>query len=130
MLTWQQTEFLLKGVYLGLLVAIALLFTDPLHVTYVALLALLVLAGFLGVAAFRKIREGYRVQGRWLGFLIFLVLDNPPLVYAGVLLGMIAGTTIVYKGIDYEKEFPLIVVWPILGGAALGGVFYGLRHVR
>ena len=116
MLTWQQTEFLLKGVYLGLLVSIALLFTEPLHVLYVALITLAVLVGFVVTAAMRRIREGYRVQGRWLGFLIFVILDSPQMVYAGMLVGLIAGMTVIFKGADMARELPIEAVWPILRG--------------
>src|SRR5439155_14844841 len=94
MLTWNwtQTEFLLKGVYLGYLVAIAWLIPDWQEIGVVAGFTLGGLAVFLGVAGVRKIREGYRVKGRLLGFLIFLVLENPGMVYAGLLLGLGFGT--------------------------------------
>ena len=74
MLTWQQSEFLLKGVYLGLLVTIACLKPRWDDLAFIAAFTLVGLVLFLGASAVRKIREGYRIQGRWLGFLIFVVL--------------------------------------------------------
>src|SRR4051794_10917952 len=92
MLRWEQTEFLLKGIYLGLLVMIAWQKPTWEELGYVALYTVGGLALFLGVAAFRKVREGYKVSGNVLGFLLFLVLEHPGLVYAGLLVGLSFGT--------------------------------------
>src|SRR5262245_23390309 len=97
MLSWQQTEFLLKGVYLGLLVMIAYLGPDAAELAQIAGITLAGLALFLGVAAVRKIREGYRVQGRLLAFLIFLLLENPGMVYAGILVGLSGGAMFTFN---------------------------------
>src|SRR5580765_2571907 len=91
MLTWQQSEFLLKGVYLGLLVMIAWCEPTWLEIGLIALYTVAGLALFLGKAAYQKIREGFHVKGRLLGFLIFLLLENAGAVYAGILLGLSAG---------------------------------------
>ncbi|MSQ95368.1 MAG: hypothetical protein EXR98_12525 [Gemmataceae bacterium] len=133
MLTWNwtQTEFLLKGVYLGYLVAIAWLIPDWQEIGVVAGFTVGGLGVFLGVAAIRKIREGYRVKGRLLGFLIFLVLENPGMVYAGLLLGLSFGTWQMAKHkLPEGASVPIEVLWCVLGGAVLGLIFYGLRHVR
>lgn len=135
LLTWQQTEFLLKGVYLGLLVTIALLQPKPDELSLIALFTISGLVLFLGKAAIQKLREGYRIRGRVLGFIVFLILENPGLVYAGLLMGMTvgAGWTFVWwrHGGDREAaELQAVNAWPILAGAILGGIFYGLRHVR
>jgi tetratricopeptide (TPR) repeat protein len=134
---WQTTEFLLKGVYLGLLVTIAIRHPSPENPLEVAYVGIFVLAGlllFLGMAAYQKIREGYRVGGRWLGFLIFLLLENPGMVYAGLLVGLSVGTWQYYKLRPFdpavEEAFPLEAVWPVLGGAVLGLIFYAMRFVR
>jgi hypothetical protein len=134
MLTWQQTEFLLKGVYIGLLVAIALMVPTWTELGLIAAFTVGGLVLFLGVAAYRKIREGFRVSGRMLGFLIFLVLENPGMVYAGMLIGLSFGTAWTFKwwreNANPNEAIPLNALWPVLGGAALGYAFYGLRHVR
>ena len=134
LLTWNQTEFLLKGVYLGLLVMIAWFIPTG---TELALIALFTLAGFtifLGYGAYQKIRDGYRVQGRLLGFIVFLLLENPGLVYAGLLVGLSCGAGWTFKwwreNADPEQAIPFENVLPVLGGAALGGILYGLRNVR
>src|SRR5579871_2168872 len=88
---WQQTEFILKGIYLGLVVTVALSVRNWSGLGVVAAWSLGGLAVCLGVAAVRKLREGYRVRGRPLTFLLFLLLENPGLVYAGVLLGLALG---------------------------------------
>jgi tetratricopeptide (TPR) repeat protein len=129
MLTWQQTEFLLKGVYLGLLVMIAWFVPHWDELAFIALYTLAGLSLFLGVAAVRKIREGYRIQGRLLGFLIFLLLENPGMVYAGLLIGLSFGTMYTFNRRG-EDAIPLEAIWPVLGGGVLGAVFYNLRGVR
>ena len=129
MLTWQQTEFLLKGVYLGLLVMIAWCEPTWLELGLIALYTLASVALFLGKAAYTKIREGFHVKGRLLGFLIFLLLENGGAVYAGMLIGLSFGAWQVFEmrteAAPWEEA-----VWAVLGGAVLGGLFYQLRHVR
>jgi len=99
MLTWNwpTTEFLLKGVYLGLLVTIAWLLPTWEELAIIGLFMLGSLLLFLGVAAYRKIQEGYRIRNNWFAFLIFLVLENPGLVYAGLLIGLSFGVGWTYK---------------------------------
>lgn len=134
MLTWQQTEFLLKGVYLGLLVMIACFIPKWDELALIALFTAAGLTLFLGYAGYRKIREGYNVTGRWLGFIVFLVLESPGMVYAGLLIGLSCGAGWTFKwwrdNPDPETAIPLEAIWPVLGGAVLGGIFYGLRNVR
>ncbi len=132
MLTWQQTEFLLKGVYLGILVMIAWMVPRPAEIVAIAGFTLLGLVLFLGIAAYRKMREGYRVKDRWLGFLIFLLLENPGMVYAGLLVGLSSGVWLTF---DLQPDRPggstsPEALWPVAGGAVLGMIFYGLRHFR
>jgi tetratricopeptide (TPR) repeat protein len=129
MLSWQQIEFLLKGVYLGLLVMIAWFVPQWVELASIALFTLAGLVLFLGLAAFRKIREGYRVQGRLLGFLIFLLLENPGMVYAGLLIGLSFGTMYTFNRRG-EETITLESLWPVLGGGVLGAVFYNLRGVH
>jgi predicted Zn-dependent protease len=123
---WQKTEFLLKGIYLGLLLDVALQGPSWADVGQVALCTLGGLVLFLGVAAYSKLREGYRVRGRLAPFLLFLLLDNPALVYAGILLGLAVGAFSIRRG-DPDN-------WKLLGsvggGAVLGVLFWLLRDVR
>jgi tetratricopeptide (TPR) repeat protein len=135
-MTWQQTEFVLKGIYLGLLLFVA--FQQPIpswvETSFVALYTLGGLILCLGVAALRKMREGYRVRGRWLPFILFLLLENPGLVYAGIVGGLTIGVYAIFligrpnTGDEWRDTWQLPAF--IVGGAALGIVFYILRHVR
>ena len=125
---WQQTEFILKGVYLGLLVLVALQEPTWQQGVQTALFALGGLILCLGIAAVQKLREGYRVRGRLIGFILFLILENPLLVYSGLLLGLTLGTYLILnlnRGMDET-----LLLAPILGGAILGQIFWFLRHVR
>ena len=129
----ESNRFILKGVYLGLLVMIAWFVPKSDELAFIALFTVTGLALFLGYGAYQKIKEGYRVQGRLAGFLVFLLLENPGLVYAGLLVGLSFGAMFVFNlrdvpdGVD---PIPFENILPVLGGAALGGVFYGLRNVR
>src|SRR5258708_33285713 len=93
---WCKTEYLLKGVLLGLL-AFGALHTATAEEVSLAVASRpwigvgLGLVIGLGVAAWQKVREGYQVKGRLPAFLLFLVLESPGLVYAGILVGMAAG---------------------------------------
>jgi tetratricopeptide (TPR) repeat protein len=125
---WQQTEFLLKGVYLGLLLHLALAAPTwgQLAVVGGSLLAGLALA--LAVAAGYKLREGYRVRGRWAPFLLFLLLEHPGLVYAGVLLGLALGSYYTLSPLTTLQEEQAVVT--VGGGAVLGYLLWLLRHIQ
>ncbi len=94
---WLQTEYILKGVYLGLVLFAALQqAAAPAGAGWESLgkVNLAAVAGFvlaLALAALAKLREGYRVRGRLLVFVLFLLLESPTLVYAGILGGTLAG---------------------------------------
>lgn len=123
---WDQTEYILKGVYLGLLVVVAL------HEPRWADIGLVVGGTFLGLAvalgwlAVRKIREGTAVAGRTLGFFLFLLLENPRTVFTGILGGLTAGTYLVVR----ESDDWGLVFYPILGGVVLGLALYAVRRLR
>src|SRR5690242_7833613 len=94
---WLQSEYLLKGVYLGLLLYASLqqaAATPEQGWDALARVDLLALAGLvlaLVVAGLAKVREGYRVRGRLLIFTLFLLLESTTLVYAGILGGTLGG---------------------------------------
>lgn len=132
---WLQTEYLLKGVYLGLVLYAALQqAASPQHGwDALARVNFLALAGFvlaLIVGGAVKIRQGYRVRGRLLIFMLFLLLESPTLVYAGILCGTLAGTAWVHQLIGDDPQLqPLFL--PVLTGGALAGLAFGsLRQVR
>src|SRR4051812_19853972 len=93
-----QTEYLLKGVYLGLILFAALHLagvpagaetTNALLRVNVATLAGLVAA--LAVASLLRIRESLRLGAKPLTFVFFLLLENPTLAYLGILGGTLGG---------------------------------------
>ncbi len=127
-----QTEYILKGLFLGLILYAALEEAKapyPQHwemLCYVNLGALAGLVGAVLIASLLKFREGYRVRGRLLVFLFFLLLESPVLVYAGILSGALAG---LYLSLQRPPETELLV--SILGSGVAVGVLFGvLRQVR
>ena len=128
MLRWEQSEFLLKGVYLGLLVMIAWLGPTWDDLAWVGACTLGGLVVCLAGAALRKVREGYRVRGRLGGFVLFLLLDNPVLVYTGLVGGLAVGAWLAFAWREPPPGWDALV--PIGAGAVFGLVLDGLRHVR
>src|SRR5262245_2369847 len=93
---WLQTEYLLKGIFLGLLLDVALRQAGKQTFSWEPPLQVLLctvggLAVALLLAAAVKLRAGYRIRGRLLPFILFLLLESPTLVYAGILGGMLLG---------------------------------------
>jgi tetratricopeptide (TPR) repeat protein len=123
---WLQTEYMLKGVFLGLLLYVAVQKPEWDQNAWLALYTLAGLVLALGLAAYRKIREGFRVRGRLLSFILFLLLENPLLVYVGVLGGMTAGAFALFPPGAEDWVFPAAVG----GGALLGFAFWFLPHLR
>lgn len=123
---WLQSESILKGVFLGLVMFVAL--QEPSWATtgQVAVYTLGGLALAVAVAAVLKYREGFRAGGRVPAFLLFLLLENPGLIYIGVVGGTLLGALAVRPAEDPDYWLARTV----LGGAVLGLIFWQLRHVR
>jgi tetratricopeptide (TPR) repeat protein len=132
---WLQTEYLLKGVYLGLVLYAALqqAATPQYGWDALARVNLLALGGLvlaLIAAGLAKVREGYRVRGRLLIFTLFLLLESPTLVYAGILGGTFAGIIWVRQLLGEQPRLNELFL-PALGGGAIAGLAFGsLRQVR
>src|SRR5438094_8818675 len=122
---WLLSEYILKGVFLGALLFVALQRLDGLGTLVWTATTFGGLVVFLGIAAWRKLREGYRVTGRLPAFVLFLLLESPGMVYAGILLGTLLADAIVRTPTTRDWLLPLAG-----GGALLGCVFWLLRHVR
>ncbi len=122
---WLQTEYLLKGIYLGLVLFAALHqaagtgpATESLLRVNGCALAGLVLA--LILAAIWKLRQGYRPRGRLAAYVLFLLLESPTLVYAGILTGTVLGIWLVRQpGLED-------LLLPTVGGGAAAGLAFGL----
>jgi tetratricopeptide (TPR) repeat protein len=132
---WLQTEYLLKGVYLGLVLYAALQQAASPQYSWdalarVNLLALGGLALALIVSGAAKVRQGYHVRGRLLIFTLFLLLESPTLVYAGILGGTLGGIAWVNQLLGSQQQLQELFL-PTLGGGALAGLAFGaLRQVR
>jgi tetratricopeptide (TPR) repeat protein len=133
---WLKTEYILKGLFLGLLLFVALQEAQLKEFGFAATarVTLLALGGVvlaLGVAALLKLREGYRTRGNFVAFLIFLLLESSTLVYAGSLLGLGAGAYILRpdEGAPLE-EYVRLLVYTAAGGALLGVLFGSLQTVQ
>jgi hypothetical protein len=132
---WLQSEYLLKGVYLGLVLYAALQQAATPEQSWDALarVNLLALAGLvlaLVVAGLGKMREGYQVRGRLLIFTLFLLLESPTLVYAGILGGTLGGIAWVNQIVGDQSRVSELFVSTLGGGAAAGLAFGALRQVR
>ncbi len=123
---WPLSEYVLKGIFLGLLLFAALNAPDPLAAGRVGLWLLGGLAVGLAVAAVQKLREGFRPAGRPLTFLLFLLLESPTLVYAGSVLGLAVGA-LTLRPPDADNRLLLAMIG---GGAVLGLGLAGLRLIR
>ncbi len=141
---WLQTEYLLKGLYLGLVLyaalQLALIPPDQTELAWkclasVNLLSLAGLGAGLLLAALTKLREGFRVRGRLTAFFLFLLLESPTLAYFGILGGTVGGIYLVREALEASEVAGRDVVQGLfaytLGGAAIAGLGFGqLRQVR
>lgn len=88
---WVRSEYLLKGIFLGLL-----LFLASQNPTWSTILRVgLFMAAGLGIGVLIAIlinfRDLMKLLSKPFAFLIFLILENPMLVYAGIIFGLAAG---------------------------------------
>jgi tetratricopeptide (TPR) repeat protein len=146
---WLQTEYILKGVFLGLMLYAALYEAETPPTVQVhadgqaitvqteaaapqpnwenfARFNLSVLGGLLlalVIAAGLKLREGFRVRGKLHLFLLFLLLESSWLVYLGVLAGAVFGLSWIH---DPAKEWNDQLLLPVVGGGAALGVVLGI----
>jgi len=130
---WAKSEYILKGVFLGLLLFVSL--QKDLDWTATGRVALWLVGGFLAalvIAAVRQFRDLKGLGRNPLGFLLFLLLENPFLIYAGIVLGL-AGAAIDHlqtarsqsgDNLPFEAN---ILGYCVLGGALFG---YGLGELR
>jgi tetratricopeptide (TPR) repeat protein len=142
---WQQTEFVFKGIYLGLVLFVGLALREPewwRDIAQVALCTFGTLSVFLGATAYRKLRDGEgqrcKINGRYGAFVVYLLLENPGMVYTGVVLGMLLGASSLASdvglfgqavGRDEEAE-GMRLFYCVAGGAVLGLAFDFLNHLH
>ena len=131
---WAKSEYILKGVFLGLLLFVSL--QKGLDWEATGRVAVWLVGGFLAaliLAAARQLRDIKGLGRNPVGFVLFLLLENPFLIYMGIVLGM-AGAAIDYlyhlKAAYGEADLPPEA--NVLGYCAFGGaVFgYGISELR
>src|SRR5262245_34352426 len=118
------SEYVLKGIFLGLLAFVALQETGWSQTGQVALFTLLGLGVSVAIAAWQKLRQGYEVRRRVPAFILFSLLESPGTVYAGVILGLAIGAFSIRK----PETLTLLLVTFVAGGL-LGVVFCLLQLV-
>ncbi|MGL4549913.1 MAG: tetratricopeptide repeat protein [Gemmataceae bacterium] len=137
-----QTEYLLKGIFLGFVLYAALLLAalPPAVIWQDGLLRFSActfagLAAALLVASVLKLRDGVRVNGRFVAFVLFLLLESPFLTYVGLLAG--AGTGVLWLRemlgplAAAQQEAVRGLLTPVVGGSAVAGLVFGLlRQVQ
>src|SRR5262245_34585257 len=129
---WLQLEYIGKGLALALigLLGIETLFVTPSPEPWQTVL-FFALAGIgllllLGWAAIGMMRRGHRIKGRLLPFLLFLLLENPTLVYGGLLGGLLVGAVVLTVVAGWEWWHLLAALG---GGIVLGFVFFLVREL-
>jgi tetratricopeptide (TPR) repeat protein len=115
---WLLPEYVLKGVFLGLLVFAALAARNWTQALQGALLMLGGLAIALAIAAVQKIREGYQAAAEVGWFILFLLLESSGWVYGGILLGLAVGFSI------RTAVGESLLFMSLAGGAALGIILW------
>jgi tetratricopeptide (TPR) repeat protein len=131
-----QTEYTLKGIFLGLLLFVAWHLSSWSSFGLVAALMLGVFVLCLAIGAYQKSRAGFHLKGRLFAFLLFLILESPGLVYAGCLLGLAAAAIWIRQieaataGISNPASLDSWLLTAVLGGAVTGLVFWMLRYLR
>ncbi len=141
---WVQSEYALKGLFLGLLLYTALQIqlpgdspadgsapVDDMQLAWhqtgrVALYMLAGLGAGIVLAVLRQIRVLGRIVKKPHAFLVFLLLENPLLIYLGLIGGL--GFAAVNE-FDPGDGKPKLIVLAIVG-AILGFVFEQLRDIR
>jgi tetratricopeptide (TPR) repeat protein len=132
---WAKSEYILKGVFLGLLLFVSL--QKGLDWEATGRVAVWLGGGFLValvLAAGRQFRALRGLGRNPVGFLLFLLLENPFLIYMGIVLGM-AGAAIDYLyhlkvAVGGEANLPAeanALGYCVFGGAVFG---YGLGELR
>lgn len=119
-----QLEYIAKGVFLGLLLFVARQAATPDDVMLIAVCLLGGLGAAVCYSGFWLLREGHQVKGRLLPFFLFLTLENPTLIYAGIILGLsLAPLGMASRGDDS------LLISMIGAGGVLGFVLGMLREV-
>jgi tetratricopeptide (TPR) repeat protein len=125
----ERFEYILKGVFLGLLLFVAANAPDFQATGRIALCMLAGLGAALLLALIRQFRDLGRLGSNPLGFFLFLLLENPFFVYAGLVFGLAAGA-ILEQSEEVERVAPYLLWYCVGGGAILGYGFGEMRRIK
>ncbi|MCE9531564.1 MAG: hypothetical protein K8T89_10650 [Planctomycetes bacterium] len=132
---WVQSEYALKGLFLGLLLYTSLQGPDWKTTGKLALYMLAGLAGAIVIGLLRQLKDLARILKKPHAFLVFLLLENPFLIYLGLVGGLGFGAVELFdpatkpaEGETAVPKPPLIALSVI--GAILGYAFSELRTVK
>jgi tetratricopeptide (TPR) repeat protein len=117
------SEYLLKGVFLGLLFYVSLLDRNWDHTSELGLGVAIGLGAAIVLAFVVQIRDAVHLFRKPHTTLLFLLLENPLLIYAGLIFGLAGAWTYCWNTALDDKTF----YFCILGGLALG---YGINELR
>lgn len=133
-MNWAKSEYILKGVFLGLLLFVSMQNLDWGLIGRIAIFLGAGLGLSLVLAAVRQFRTLSGMFRNPFGYFLFLLLENPALIYAGIILGLGVGTAdylrVLQAALPEGAELPQeasVLGFCVLGGAILG---YGLGELR
>ncbi len=123
---WISVEYLLKGLFLGLLAYAALVAPTAGAAAIVGGLMVIGLVAGLVAGATRANQHGVRPSGRWPAYLLFLLLEYPRHIYAGIIIGLTIGAVLT----QWTATDVRLLAICTGTGLALGGGLMSLRFIR
>ena len=131
---WVQSEYALKGLFLGLLLyaAVQIQLPDAIGVTpapwhtagQLAVYMLIGLGAAIAIGGLRQLIDLVGILKKPHAGVLFLLLENPLLIYAGLIGGLAVGVGILF---DPEKANLFVLA---IGGAILGYGFSQLSDIK
>ena len=120
-----EVEYSAKGLFLALLLFTALQQPAPSDLEGQAWCLLGGLGSALALSAGLRLKQGHRIKGRLVPFLLFLMLESPELTYLGILGGMAVGAYLMPRHFQVEWLLPAMLV----GGIVLGVGFHYVGRI-
>ena len=125
---WAKSEYMSKGVFLGLILYVAMQDLTWMATGRIALWLTGGLAFGLVLASFLQFKDIKGLGRNPIGFLLFLLLENPFAIYLGVIGGLAFGA-VTENQVSDDPNSPTdsIIGFCVFGGAIFG---YGLGELR
>jgi tetratricopeptide (TPR) repeat protein len=137
---WLRAEYLLKGIFLGFLLFLAAQTPTSEMLVRVVLWSAAGLGVGVVFSLMLNLRDVTQLLRKPVAFIIFVLLENPRLVYAGVLFGLAGGVLSlqlpppgveVPPGFIGELDFRTSLLLVCVGGGAILGYAFGeVRMIR